>query len=50
MIQELQDSHQKVECELHQQLEEQELANQDLHVGVAMMNHMIGSAHPIRNN
>ena len=32
MIQKLQSTHQKEQYELHQQLEEQELTNQDLHV------------------
>lgn len=34
MIQELQNTRQKEEQELHQQLEEQELVNQDLHVSI----------------
>lgn len=34
MIQELQNTQQKEEHELHRQLEEQELTNQDLHVSI----------------
>lgn len=37
MIQELQNNHKQEENELHQQLEEQEMANQDLHVSVKQL-------------
>jgi len=35
-MQELQNTHQKEEYELRQQLEEQELTNQDLHVNITV--------------